>query len=129
MGTVFGPAQQPDFPVESGDLEFTGEWHFYATVGTTVQGRHTLARFGPRPTALDALRLAIHAVNHTAFSLLEQGVHGDPCADIRLLERLPITEFTIERHHRTTRVVDRRWALTGRKHHRKSSRRDRPAVA
>ncbi|MFE3293656.1 hypothetical protein [Rhodococcus sp. NPDC059234] len=99
------------------------DWHFYAVVGTTVQGGHTLARFGPQPTAMDALRLAVQSVNHTAYSLLEQGVCGDACADPGLLERLPITDFTIERRSPASEVPDESWGLSGGRHHRRSNRR------
>ncbi len=92
------------------------DWTFYAVVGTSVQGGHTLARFGPESTALGALRLAVQAVNHTAYSMLEQGVAGDPCAEAALLERLPITDFTIERRRRGSAVVDAAWGLTGGRH-------------
>lgn len=92
------------------------EWAFYAVVGTSVQGGHTLARFGPERTALAALRIAVQSVNHTAYSLLEQGVAGDPCADPRLLERLPITEFTIERRRPGSSRADESWGLSGGRH-------------
>lgn len=102
------------------------DWRFYAVVGTSVQGGHTLARFGPEPTALAALRVAVQAVNHTAYSMLEQGVAGDPCADSRLLERLPVTDFTIERWRPGGSVPDSGWGLTGGRHQR-SHRRVRVA--
>ncbi|MFF0815781.1 hypothetical protein ACFYVR_11610 [Rhodococcus sp. NPDC003318] len=92
------------------------DWRFYAVVGTSVQGGHTLARFGPERTALAALRVAVQAVNHTAYSMLEQGVPGDPCADPPLLERLPITEFNIERRHPGSAAPDSTWRLSGGRH-------------
>lgn len=92
------------------------DWTYYAVVGTFVQGGHTLARFGPAATALEALRLAIQAVNHTAFSMLEQGVVGNPCAEMRLIERLPVTDFTVERRHRGSDATDSTWGLTGGRH-------------
>ncbi|MGW0042775.1 hypothetical protein [Rhodococcus sp. NPDC003348] len=95
------------------------DWAFYAVVGTSVQGGHTLARFGPERTALGALRLAVQSVNHTAYSMLEQGVPGDPCADPRLLERLPITDFSIERRRPGSAEPDMTWGLTGGRHQRR----------
>ncbi|TQC48513.1 hypothetical protein EEB14_14540 [Rhodococcus sp. WS4] len=98
------------------------DWHFYAVVETAVDGGHTLAAFGPRPTALDALRLAVHSVNHTAYSVLEQGIAGDPRAEASVVERFPITSFTIRRHRRSTSELDARWMLNGGKHHREGYR-------
>lgn len=100
------------------DLDAETDWSFYAVVGTSIQGGHTLARFGPERTALDALRVAVQAVNHTAYSMLEQGVPGDPCADPRLLERLPVTDFNIERRRPGSEVPDSTWSLTGGRHQR-----------
>lgn len=94
------------------------DWHFYAEVGTSVHGGHSLAAFGPLPTALDALALAINSINHTAYSVFEQGYAGSFHADARLVERLPITSFTIRRHDSETLAPDERWALTGGRHHR-----------
>ncbi|QBJ95645.1 hypothetical protein ERC79_06410 [Rhodococcus sp. ABRD24] len=91
----------------------TSHWHYYAVVGTTVAGGHTLAEFGPHSTAVAALQIAVPSVNHTAFSLFEQGVAGNMLAEPVLVERLPITDFTIERHHPTTQEPDRQWSLTG----------------
>lgn len=108
MATESRPASDP---------ERAAQWTFYAIVATTVQGGHTLAEFGPQPTALDALRLAVHAVNHTAYSVLEQGIAGDPRADAGLVERLPITDFTITRQHSGTNEPDGRWVLNGGRHH------------
>ncbi|EME18029.1 hypothetical protein [Rhodococcus triatomae] len=99
------------------------DWAFYAVVGTSVQGGHTLARFGPERTALDALKVAVQAVNHTAYSMLEQGYHGDPCADSPLLERLPITDFNIERRRPGSSECDATWGLTGGRHQRRVQRR------
>ncbi|WP_249353295.1 hypothetical protein [Rhodococcus sp. Q] len=99
------------------------DWAFYAVVGTSVQGGHTLARFGPEPTALAALKVAVQAVNHTAYSMLEQGYHGDPCAESPLLERLPITDFNIERRRPGSAESDTTWGLTGGRHQRGVSRR------
>lgn len=103
-------------PAHSSDLD--ADWLFYAVVGTTVAGGHTLAAFGPRASALDALTLAVNAINHTAYSLLEQGVEGNLHADTWLVERLPITSFTIRRHDPDTKEPDDCWMLTGRKHYR-----------
>ncbi|MFD4294256.1 hypothetical protein ACFWPA_18980 [Rhodococcus sp. NPDC058505] len=94
------------------------EWDFFAVVGTSVQGGHTLARLGPSGTALDALRVAVQSVNHTAYSMLEQGVPGDPCAESRLLERLPITEFSVQRCRRGSADPDPTWSLSGGRHQR-----------
>ncbi|GAA4486252.1 hypothetical protein GCM10023094_42310 [Rhodococcus olei] len=99
------------------------DWTFYAVVGTSVQGGHTLARLGPEATALDALRLAVQAVNHTAYSMFEQGVQGDPCAESLLLERLPVTRFSIERRRPGSAEFDATWALTGGRHQRSRARR------
>lgn len=126
--TQFDPTQfdvtQSD-PAQSGVARSEGAagWDFYAVVGTSVQGGHTLARFGPESTALAALRLAVQSVHRTAFAILEQGVPGEACVDARLLERLPITDFSVERHHVGHAEPDASWALTGGRHHRVRSRR------
>lgn len=91
----------------------TSHWHYYAVVGTTVDGGHTLAEFGPHGTALTALQVAVQSVNHTAFSMFEQGVVGNMLADSGLVERLPVTNFAIERQHAVTRVPDFEWSLSG----------------
>ncbi|RVW01514.1 hypothetical protein [Rhodococcus spongiicola] len=88
-------------------------WHYYAVVGTTIGGGQTLAEFGPHDTALSALQIAVNSVNHTAFSVFEQGVAGNMLAESTTVERLPITNFTVERHNRVTRVPDLEWSLTG----------------
>ncbi|WP_237172789.1 hypothetical protein [Prescottella equi] len=59
-----GVTHNPDNP---------SHWHYYAVVGTTIGGGHTLAEFGPHPTALSALQVAVHAVNHTAYSMSSRG--------------------------------------------------------
>ncbi|SDI29867.1 hypothetical protein SAMN05444695_106171 [Rhodococcus triatomae] len=89
------------------------DWQFYAVVETTARGGHLLATFGPRPSALDALELAVRSVNHTAYSLLEQGIAGSPVQDPRLVEQCPITSFTIRRRSTSTSELDQRWMLTG----------------
>ncbi|WP_430333823.1 hypothetical protein [Rhodococcus sp. ACT016] len=91
----------------------TSHWHYYAVVGTTVDGGHTLAEFGPHATALTALQVAVQSVNHTAFSMFEQGVAGNTLADPDLVERLPVTNFAIERQHAVTRTPDFGWSLSG----------------
>lgn len=93
----------------------TSHWHYFAVVGTTIGGGHTLAEFGPHRTALAALQTAVLAVNHTAFSLFEQGVRGNMLAESAMVERLPITNFAVERHHPVTRLPDERWSLNGRR--------------
>ncbi|AOW93152.1 hypothetical protein BFN03_12180 [Rhodococcus sp. WMMA185] len=98
------------------------DWHFYAVVETAVDGGHTLAEFGPRPTALDALRLAVYSINRTAYSVLEQGIAGDLRADARAVEQLPITSFTIRRHRPGTRELDAGWMLNGRRNHKQHPR-------
>jgi len=112
-----------DEVADSGPGTSDTDWTFYAVVGTSVQGGHTLARFGPEPTALAALKVAVQAVNHTAYSMLEQGYHGDPCAESPLLERLPITDFNIERRRPGSAESDATWGLTGGRHQRGVNRR------
>ncbi|MFM1724659.1 MULTISPECIES: hypothetical protein [Rhodococcus] len=88
-------------------------WHYYAVVGTTIGGGHTLAEFGPHHTALSALQVAVHSVNHTAYSMFEQGIVGNTLAEPAMVERLPITNFTVERQHPVTRAPDAEWSLSG----------------
>lgn len=99
-----GVTHNPDNP---------SHWHYYAVVGTTIGGGHTLAEFGPHPTALSALQVAVHAVNHTAYSMFEQGIVGHMLADAAMVERLPVTNFTVERQHPVTRALDAAWSLSG----------------
>ncbi|NLE78395.1 MAG: hypothetical protein GX610_02260 [Rhodococcus sp.] len=103
-------------PAANSNLD--ADWLFFAEVGTSVHGGHSLAAFGPLPSALDALALAINSINHTAYSLFEQGYTGSFNADAHLVERLPITSFTIRRHDPDTRAPDNGWMLTGKRHHR-----------
>ncbi|MFD1814919.1 hypothetical protein [Rhodococcus gannanensis] len=123
-----GVDSAPGTRADSGDVEPVArtasdtDWAFYAVVGTSVQGGHTLARFGPERTALAALQVAVQAVNHTAYSMLEQGYHGDPCADSPLLERLPITDFSIERRRPGSSECDATWGLSGGRHQRRIRR-------
>ncbi|CAM2835200.1 hypothetical protein RHDE110596_03240 [Prescottella defluvii] len=91
----------------------TSNWHYYAVVGTTVGGGHTLAEFGPHSTALTALQVAVHSVNRTAYSLFEQGMTGNMLAEQQVVERLPITNFAIERLDPVTRAPDLGWSLNG----------------
>lgn len=99
-----GVTQNPDNP---------SHWHYFAVVGTTIGGGHTLAEFGPHDSALAALQIAVHSVNHTAFSMFEQGIGGNMLADSVIVERLPITNFTVERQHPLTRAPDANWSLSG----------------
>ncbi|QCQ92251.1 hypothetical protein [Rhodococcus sp. SGAir0479] len=104
MATEPGVTNNPDDP---------SRWHYYAVVGTTVGGGHTLAEFGPHDCALAALQVAVHSVNHTAYSIFEQGIAGHMLADPAIVERLPVTNFTVERQHPVTRAPDADWTLTG----------------
>lgn len=99
-----GVTDNPDNP---------SHWHYYAVVGTTIGGGHTLAEFGPHDCALSALRVAVHSVNRTAYSLFEQGIAGNMLADPAIVERLPVTTFSVERQHPVTHAPDVGWSLTG----------------